>query len=238
VGARNSYLLAVLSGVLLLLSFPPFKLGAFLAWVALVPLLIAIYYQLQVKSIGRLADIAGLGFLPVLIWIAPWLRDLLSREITSIAGLAWPGFILGGFLALVGAMGIMEVFSEHWRPKHLPSKYSQYFLERHSGLQIFVLPIAWTAIEFLLLNLPGVMRLGGSFGFFSIAKTQWLNPPILQLASFTGMYGVTFLILMVNCAIAYAIVHHNETKRISKQAVAVLVVFVLILAYGLISIPE
>lgn len=235
---KVSYGLAALSGVLLLLSLPLFKFGGFLAWVALVPLLIAIYYQPQVRSIGRLANIAGLGFLPVLIWFAPWLRDLLSREITSIAGLAWPGFILGGFLALVIAMGIMETFSDHWRPKHLPSKSSQYFLKRHSGLQIFVLPIAWTAIEFLFMNVPGVMRIGGGFGFFSIAKTQWLTPPILQLASFTGMYGVTFLILLVNCAIAYGIVHYQETRRISKQVVAVLLVFVLVLAYGLISVPE
>jgi len=38
--ARNSYLLALLSGALLMLSYPPFKFGEFLAWVALVPLLI------------------------------------------------------------------------------------------------------------------------------------------------------------------------------------------------------
>jgi len=63
------------------------------------------------------------------------------------------------------------------------------------------------AIEFLLMNLPGVMRFTGVWGFWSIAKTHWLNPEILHLASFTGMYGVTFLILLVNCAIAYGIIY-------------------------------
>ena len=234
---KTSYGLAILSGVLLLLSFPPFKFGAFLAWIALVPLLIAVYYQPQAKSMGRLADIAALGFLPVLIWLAPWARDLLSRELTSISALAWPGFILGGIFALVGAMAIVETFSEHWQPKHLPAKSSPYVLGRHSGLQMFVLPIAWTAIEFLFINLPGVMRITGAFGFFSMAKTQWLNPPILQLASFTGMYGLTFLILLVNCAIAYAVVHYQESKRPSMQTVAVLVVLVLVFTFGLFRVP-
>jgi len=232
--ARNSYLLAILSGVLLLLSFPPFRFGGFLAWTALVPLLIAIYYQLHIKSADRLAEIAGLGFLPVLIFCAPWLQELLS-----LADLAWLAFVLGIALAIFIAMFlVLPWIIESWKPKHLPSKSLQHFLEQYSGLQIFVLPVAWTATEFLIMNVPGVMRLGGAFGFFSIAKTQWLNPPILQLASFTGMYGVTFLILLVNCAIAYGIVHYQETRRISKQAVAVLLVFVLVLAYGLISIPE
>jgi len=225
--ARNSYLLALLSGILLLLSLPPFKFGGFLAWVALVPLLIAIYYQLKAKSIDRLAQIAGLGFVPILIFCAPWLQDLLS-----LANLAWLGFVLGIALTVFMAVFVCsEWMIESWKPKHLPSKSLQYFLDRYSGLQIFVLPIAWAATEFLIMNVPGVMRLGGGFGFFSIAKTQWLNPPILQLASFTGMYGVTFLILLVNCAIAYGIVHHQETRRISKQAVAVLLVFMLVLAY-------
>jgi len=229
--ARNSYLLAVLSGVLLLLSLPPFKFGGFLAWIALVPLLIAIYYQLQVKSADRLTLIAGLGFVPILIFCAPWLQDLLS-----LANLAWLGFVLGIALAVFMAVSVCsEWIIESWKPKHLPSKSLAYL---PSGLQIFVIPIVITGVEFLLLNVPGVMRLGGGFGFFSIAKTQWLNPPILQLASFTGMYGVTFLVLLVNCAIAYGIVHYQETRRISRQAVAALLVFVLVLACGLISIPE
>jgi len=50
--ARNSYLLAGLSGVLLLLSLPPFKFGGFLAWVAFVPILIALFYETQAKRLS------------------------------------------------------------------------------------------------------------------------------------------------------------------------------------------
>jgi apolipoprotein N-acyltransferase len=88
------------------------------------------------------------------------------------------------------------------------------------------------------MNIPGVMRIGGAVGFWSIAKTQWMNPLILQLASFTGMYGVTFLIVLVNCAIAYAMIHYKETKRIFKPTIIVLCVLAVIFSYGLTGIPQ
>lgn len=57
-----------------------------------------------------------------------------------------------------------------------------------SGLQIFIIPVVATAIEFLALNIPVLMKITGALGFASISRTQWLNSPILQLASFTGMF--------------------------------------------------
>jgi len=62
--ARNSFTLAILSGILLLLSFSPFDLE-FLAWVALVPALIAIYYERQLRRIKWLGIIAmAIVFIP------------------------------------------------------------------------------------------------------------------------------------------------------------------------------
>jgi apolipoprotein N-acyltransferase len=51
------------------------------------------------------------------------------------------------------------------------------------------------------------------------------------------MYGVTFLILLVNCGIAYAIIHYKETRRIPKLAIGIVVVFIIIFVLGWISIP-
>ena len=50
---KISYGLAILSGILLLLSFPPLHLE-FLAWTALVPFLVAMYYENNEKRISRL----------------------------------------------------------------------------------------------------------------------------------------------------------------------------------------
>ena len=230
---KISYGLAVLSGILLLLSLPPFKFGGFLAWVAFVPILIAVFYETKAKRVGRLTKIVALGALPICLWAAWWVTDLLS--LAHLEHLFWLWFIIGLALAIV----LTQVFygdfiSDYWKPKYLPSKNLSYL---PLGLQLVALPLIWTGTEFLALNIPGVMRIGGIFGFWSIAKMQWLNPPILNLASFTGMYGVTFLVLLVNCAIAYGIIHYREVQRISKAAIGVLVVFAAIFSYGWVTVP-
>jgi hypothetical protein len=80
------------------------------------------------------------------------------------------------------------------------------------------------------------MQVGAVVGFWSIAKTQWANPPILRLASLTGMYGVTFLVLLVNCGIAWGIVQYRDTRRIPKTAIGALAVFILILCLGWVTL--
>jgi len=222
---KTSYGLAVLSGILLLLSFPPFNLGAFLAWFALIPLLIAVYNETEVKRIGRLILVTGFCLTPIFVWLYNEVDAFLSSLI------AWP-------LGIIGAMFIGEFIVGHiesyWKPKKLPRGGLSYL---PASLQVFLIPIVGTAIEFLIMNLPVVMKIGGAFGFFSISRTQWLNTPILQLASFTGMYGVTFLILLVNCAIAYAVSHYKETRQLAKQSALILLMFGIISVYGLVSIP-
>jgi len=231
--ARNSYLLAVLSGVLILLSLPPFKFGGFLGWFAFVPILIALFYETRAKRMDRLAKVAGFGSLPIFLWFAWWIPDLLS--LAHLEHLFWLWFVIG--LALAIAMSIWfygDYIKDYWKPKSMPSKSMSYL---PFGLELVVLPLMWTGIEFLALNIPGVMRIGGTFGFWSVAKTQWLNPPILKLASFTGMYGITFLVLLVNCAIAYGIIHYREARQISKTAIGVLVILALIFSYGFATLP-
>jgi apolipoprotein N-acyltransferase len=231
--ARNSYLLALLSGVLLLLSLPPFRFGMFLAWFALVPIFIAIFYENSVKTIGRLTKITALGALPICIWAAWWIPDL--SYALNLEHLFWLWFVLGlGLAILLTQMYYGDFVSEYYKPKQLPSKVMSYL---PLGLALIALPVIWTATEFLALNIPVVMRVFSIFGFGSIAKTQWLNPAILKLSSFTGMYGVTFLIVLVNCAIVHGIIHYREAHRISKATITVLVIFALAFVYGVMTIP-
>jgi len=222
--AKNSYLLALLSGVLLLLSYPPFNLG-FLAWFAFVPVLIAVYYETKAKRRGRLVQVAGICLTPAFLWL------------TGYAGMFLPmmaGWIIGTIVAFAAAIYVIEGAHESWASRELPSDNLQY-LPR--SWQIFTLPILVTAGEFVLMNIPLLMKLGGAVGFMSISRTQWLNLPVLQVAPFTGMYGVTFLIWLVNAAIAYGIIHYAAVSRISKQAVAVLLVLVIIFVCGWVTLP-
>lgn len=225
VNPKISYGLAILSGILLLLSFPPFSLGGFLAWFALVPLLVAVHNETELKRIDRLGIVIGICIAPVFVFCYNEFDVFLPSVI------AWP---LGIILAFFTGMLVIW-YVDYWKPRQLPRKSLSYL---PSALQIFLIPIVGTAVEFLAMNLPVVMKVGGGVGFFSMSRTQWLNIPILQLASFTGMYGITFLILLVNCAVAHTIIHYKETKQVSKQAIAVLLMAGLIFVSGLTSVPE
>jgi hypothetical protein len=66
---KTSYGLALSSGILLLLSFPPFGFGGFLAWIALVPILVALYYEKSAKRSGRLILVFGLCLLPLFLFL-------------------------------------------------------------------------------------------------------------------------------------------------------------------------
>jgi apolipoprotein N-acyltransferase len=237
----TTYALAALSGVLLLLSYPPLDLG-FLAWIGFVPWLIVLYYEANAKRVGRLRHLKGLILTPVAAWMAFWVADYVgmfcppSWYPTAIA-LYWPITVLG--VLLVAASGFMSEFPEMmgWRSKDAVPEHVAHLSGTLPGaFQILIPAVLWTAAEFLMLNIPIVYRFLGAMGFFSIAKTQYQYQPLLRLASFAGMYGVTFLIVLVNCAIAYGIVHYREARRVSKPAVAVLVVFIVLI--GALSVGK
>jgi apolipoprotein N-acyltransferase len=59
-------------------------------------------------------------------------------------------------------------------------------------------PLAWTSFEFVLARFSSL----GTYG--SLAYTQLNFLPVLQIASVTGMYGITFLVTLVPAALAAA----------------------------------
>ena len=74
-------------------------------------------------------------------------------------------------------------------------------------LKIIKLPLLvaapiWVALEYLRSNLFFL-----AFPWALLGHTQYLKLPIIQMASSTGVYGVSFVIVMANAAIADIIVH-------------------------------
>ncbi len=64
---------------------------------------------------------------------------------------------------------------------------------RHKAiLKLFLLPSAWVLLEFLRAHL-----LSG-FGWCSLAHAQYQNLPLIQMADITGVYGISFIVVMVN----------------------------------------
>jgi len=172
----HSLILALLSGGLLTLPFLSFSLGP-AAWIALVPLLAALY--------GRTVRE---GFLLGLIAGAVW----------GWGGIYWlhlvtvPGYlVLGLYLALYPAL---------W------SGWAAYLAVRRPGWLWWAAPAGWTALEYLR------TYLFSGFPWNLLGTSQVENLPLIQIGSLAGVYGVGFLLVLVNAAIASAVVFLRAGK--------------------------
>ncbi|MBP2653598.1 MAG: Nitrilase/cyanide hydratase and apolipoprotein N-acyltransferase [Firmicutes bacterium] len=91
----------------------------------------------------------------------------------------------------------------------------------------FVLASGWTAFEFnTSLHSPA-----GSFD--SIAYTQVCNLPLIQIASVTGGWGVTFLLMLIPASLALAWHYRKEAKLCVKTMVLPVSILILTVAFGL-----
>ena len=93
-------------------------------------------------------------------------------------------------------------------------------LRKQHWIWSFIFASGWTAFEFL----TSQYSLGGSFD--SIAYTQILNLPIAQIASITGIWGITFLLFNVPACIALAW-HYRKRSRLCLQTVTLPVIIVI-----------
>jgi len=116
-----SYGLAILSGILLLLSFPPFNLGSILAWVALVPLLVAIYNEKNLKRIGRLTIVSCiLGFFLMVVWLQSEFIHFLPASLYLIS------WLIGIGISIMLAWIYAEFPRVYWKPREFPTIKLQY----------------------------------------------------------------------------------------------------------------
>jgi len=168
--------LACLSAGLLVVAFPKFDLGA-LAWVALVPLLVA----LEGKGPGAayaLSYLTGLlSFFGICYWI--W---------------AVPGWnLIDGFL-----IGVL----------YLPQYVALWglglaWLRRLTGVSpALVAPPLWVTLEYLRSSVPLL-----AFPWMLLGHSQHAYPSLIQISSVTGAYGLGFLIVLVNTAVAGIVLH-------------------------------
>jgi apolipoprotein N-acyltransferase len=79
---------------------------------------------------------------------------------------------------------------------------------------IFAYPVFYTAYEFLLFRFSP----DGTAGSIAYAQSDCL--PVIQIASFTGILGITFLVTWIPSIIAVGWYHHTE-KNIFRMALAI-----------------
>ena len=98
-------------------------------------------------------------------------------------------------------------------------------------LQFLLLALAWTAFE--------LARSSGFLGYpwALVGHSQYDVLSLLQLASFTGVWGVSFLVVLVNSAIAHALPMDGRRRRAHPLFIAVAVVGI-VLAGGQIALVQ
>lgn len=191
----RAWLLAVASGILQVLVFP--KPGLFvLGWIALAPL---IYALLRGRGgEGELVDSEGRSLRPFTIWqgfalgwvcgfiwwlgtcywIYPVMHDYgnLNSPISALLMLGLSSYMAlnhGAFCMLVVLMARRSTLGNR-RP-------------------LFLAPFFWVAIELFRDRVIG-------FPWNPLGGSQVDNIPFARIAEVTGVYGLSFAVVLVNCA--------------------------------------
>ncbi|MBE9547531.1 MAG: apolipoprotein N-acyltransferase [Proteobacteria bacterium] len=207
--------LSVASGILLFLSFPKFGFGI-LAWFSLVPLL----YALRGKSLSEGILIGFITGLVYNIGIIYWVTIVVVRY-------GYLPFYLGVLVMLLLAVYLsvyVSIFSA-----------GVIFLRGRKGggiPEIISAPLLWTCLEY------GKSNFFTGFPWENLAYSQYVNTFLIQIVDVTGIYGITFLIVFINCIIYGLISVRTQKKSVLYGVVAGCVLLALVFCYGMLRIDN
>jgi apolipoprotein N-acyltransferase len=187
-GLRSRCALSALSGVLLTLAFPGSGGQGWLAFVALVPLLVALDGAGAARA-GALGFVTGLVFWSVtLAWPTPW--------VVHHGGVAWPR----AALTLVVVLATVAAFTALFAALLSAAR------ARSAGAWVVVAASLWVALELVRTH-----ALSG-FPWNLLAASQYRNVALIQVAAVTGVYGVSFVVAAVNAALARMLTRARDPR--------------------------
>ena len=201
-GRKSSNLLPVWlalgTGFLLFLSFPGAAGFWPLAWVALVPLLLAIRNVSPGRAV-RLGLLAGMVHYVTLLY---WITIVLGRYGNLPLWVTVPALLLlalymSSYLAL-----FCLLFSRVWQRKEV--------------LVVWIGPFLWVGLDFIR------SFLFSGFPWQDLAYSQYKALLLIQAADLAGHFGVTFHIVLVNCVTALLFVLWRDNRAVAQSSLAVL----------------
>ncbi len=183
------WLAAASTGVLLALCFPRYN-QAWLCWIALTPLLCALWFSGDggkrpwLKNAG-LGFCAGVVFFCIVFFWLTTVTDLMSPRI--LGALAWFGLMC--YLALYFALWGWFTGSVAFRAKTGTPKLAS---SRHNLWLGMICAAAWVGQEWL----RGVVFSG--FGWNNLGVALHDTIPLIQVCDITGAAGLSFLLALAN----------------------------------------
>ena len=207
---RDTVALAVLSGVLLFLSFPKYSSG-WLAWIAFVPLFFALRKAASIKQGLLLGFIAGMvSYIGIIYWIA---------------------FVVVNYGYLPLYLGIILML--------LLACYLSIYVALFAGGIVYfrgkvalyaAAPVLWVCFEY------GKSILLTGFPWENLGYSQYLNIYLIQIADIAGVFGLSFLIVLVNAVIFEVI--DKMSGREYVLAVAVFLILAGTYIYGFYRLDQ
>ncbi len=171
-----SFGLPALSGILLILIQPPIPLG-FLAWLALVPLLLALQGKNSLQGFILGMATGFISYLGLVYWTVVAMHKYGGINLyLSCLVLVLFALYLSIYTALFGLVVT--------------------YLERRLSITCLLsAPMVWVLLEYL----RGIALSGFPWSLLGHSQHNFL--PIIQVASVTGTYFLSFLIAAVNCVL-------------------------------------
>jgi apolipoprotein N-acyltransferase len=199
--------LAVLSGLMLTVSFAPVNLD-WIAWISLIPLLLSLRGKSS-KGAFWLGFIAGLSHYLTLIY---WMIVVLSSY-----GNLHPILSLGALILLCLYLAL----------------YSALFALIWNSFKEDRLSSFWGAVVWVVLEYARCYAMTG-FPWCLLGYTQYLRLPVIQVSDIAGVYGISFVIVLVNLVLYNTVFGARTRKKKPARLEIILTSFLigLILVYG------
>ena len=216
-----NFLLPALSGALLALSFPRYGSPAF-AWIALVPLLIAVSGGSGHPSGARPPRMSR-----------AFAMGLLAGAIYFVGTIYWTGTVVATFGGLATPVAIFAMLLLAFYLAIYPAvtaAVTALLVRRVGTTALLIAPAVWVATEWA----RGILF--GGFPWVPLGNSQVTVLPIAQLASVLGVYGVSGVVALINALIAFAVLGAGRRRIIASVAAALLVF--LLGAWGTLRIRE
>ncbi|MES2220384.1 MAG: apolipoprotein N-acyltransferase [Acidobacteriota bacterium] len=211
-GSKLSWVLAAETGVLLVTPFPvagplPHWRAA-LAWIAFIPLLIALLVPRAGFGWGRVTHNTLLGYFCGIIWYGGtcyWIQSTMQ---------------LYGNLSPVMASVILILFCLYLGLYFALFAFLVSLSQRATGSTVWTLlltPVLWVAVELARAHIT-------SFPWNQLADSQIDNLFLTRMAPWTGTYGISFVLMAVNCAIASFFLFRGWRTRLVPPLLGIVLV--------------
>jgi apolipoprotein N-acyltransferase len=208
--AAHNVFLAVLSGFLFFLSFPKYGTGLF-AWIAFIPLFFALKSAVKVSQGLLLGFITGLvGYIGIIYWIAFVIVNY--GYLPLYVGIALM-LLLACYLSLY--IAIFAGCIVYFRDK-IPLYASA--------------PVLWVCLEY------GKSYILTGFPWENLGYSQYLNNYFIQFADVFGVFGLSFLIILVNATIFEVL--SRKSRKEYVLAGLVFLIMASILFYGVYRVDQ